>query len=104
MAEAGAQQGMPLDTLSFKGTVDAVRQFAAAIAQARSVKKQKQLWDKLLEAIARDQLPERSGRSEPRAVKRRPKRYALLNRPRRSFKEIPHRNRHWKNHPRKSHA
>ena len=104
MAEAGAQQGVPLDTLSFKGTVDAVRQFAAAIAQARSVKKQKQLWDKLLEAIARDQLPERSGRSEPRAVKRRPKRYALLNRPRRSFKEIPHRNRHWKNHPRKSHA
>jgi len=58
--------------------------------------------DKLLEVIARDRLPERSGRYEPRALKRRPKPYPLLNRPRKKFKEIPHRNRYWKNHPGKS--
>ena len=102
MAEAALRYEVGISGLSFKGTVDSVRQFAAAIAQARSRKTQKRLLDKLLEVIARDQLPERFGRSEPRAVKRRPKPFPLLNRPRDSFKEIPHRNRYWKNNPRKS--
>jgi len=102
MAEAGTRYNVGIGWLSFKGTVDSVRQFATAIAQARSRKKQKKLLDKLLEVIARDLLPDRFGRSEPRAVKRRPKPYPLLNRPRKQFKEIPHRNRHWKTHPRKS--
>jgi DDE family transposase len=102
MAAASLRYDVGLGWLSFKGTVDSVRQFAGAIAQARSRKKQKQLWDKLLEVIAHDRLPDRSGRHEPRAVKRRPKPYPLLNRPRKKFKEIPHRNRYWKNNPRKS--
>ena len=101
MTEASLRHDVGIGWLSFKGTVDSLRQFASAIAQAHSRKKQKHLLEKLLEAIARDRLPERSGRSEPRAVKRRPKPYPLLNRPRKSFKEIPHRNRYWKNHPRK---
>ena len=102
MAQASSQHDVGMGWLSFKGTVDSLRQFATAIAQARSRKKQKQLLDKLLQVIARDLLPERFGRSEPRAVKRRPKPHPLLNRPRDSFKEIPHRNRYWKNNPRKS--
>jgi IS4 transposase len=102
MAQASLCHQVSLGWMSFKGTVDSVRQFAGAIAQARSARKQKQLFEKLLEIIARDRLPERFGRHEPRAVKRRPKPYPLLNRPRRRFKEIPHRNRYWKNHPRKS--
>jgi hypothetical protein len=36
----------------------------------------------LLRAIASDQVPLRPYRSEPRAVKRRPKSYQLLTRPR----------------------
>ena len=39
--------------------------------------------------------------TEPRAVKRRPKAYPLLNRPRRRFVEISHRSRYWKGRPRK---
>lgn len=104
MAEASLRYEVGMGWLSFKGTVDSLRQFAGAIAQARSRKKQKQLLDKLLEVIARDRLPERSGRYEPRAVKRRPKPFPLLNRPRNKFKQIPHRNRYWKNNPRKSKA
>jgi IS4 transposase len=102
MAQAGLRYQVGVSGLSFKGTVDSVRQFAAAIAQARSRKTQKQLLEKLLQVIARDLLPERFGRSEPRAVKRRPKPFPLLNRPRRTFKEVPHRNRYWKNNPRNS--
>jgi len=101
MAQASFTHQAPLERLSFKGTVDSVRQFAAAIAQARSPRKQKQLLAQLLEIIAQDQVPDRPGRREPRAVKRRPKPYPLLNRPRRLFQEIPHRNRYWKNKPRK---
>jgi len=55
----------------------------------------------LLRNLVRDQVPLRPERSEPRAVKRRPKPYPLLNQPRRQFKEIPHRTRYWKNNPRK---
>lgn len=102
MVEAGAMHEVPLERLSFKGTVDSVRQFSVAIGQARSRKKQKQLIVDLLAIIARDQVPDRPGRREPRAVKRRPKPHPLLNRPRHQFKEIPHRNRYWKNNPRKS--
>lgn len=102
MAQASLRYEVGISGLSFKGTVDSVRQFAVAIVQARSRKTQKHLLEKLLEVIARDLLPERFGRSEPRAVKRRPKPYPLLNRPRHGFKEVPHRNRYWKSNPRKS--
>jgi hypothetical protein len=101
MAEAAALHQVPVDRLSFKGTVDAARQYSIAIAQARSQKKQRELVAELLAVLARDAVPERPGRVEPRAVKRRPKPFPLLNRPRRRFKDISHRNRYWKNNPRK---
>ena len=91
MVEAAASNDVPLDRMSFKGTVDSVRQFSLAIAQARSKRKQRQLIVELLEVIARDQVPQRPNRLEPRALKRRPKPYQLLNRPRHVMKEIQHR-------------
>jgi hypothetical protein len=101
MVEAAVTGNVPVDRLSFKGTVDSTRQFSMAIAQASSRKKQNQLRAQLLEVIAQDQLPDRPGRREPRAVKRRPKPFPLLNRPRHEFEDIPHRNRYWKGKPRK---
>jgi hypothetical protein len=101
MIQASRDHSVELQQLSFKGTVDSVRQFSLAIAQARSRKKQKQLLDKLLHTIAADLVPERPGRREPRAVKRRPKPSAWLTQPRHKYKEIQHRNRNWKNKPRK---
>ncbi len=96
MTEARAINDVPMERLSFKGTVDAVRQFSVAIAQARSRKKQKQLIARMLEIIAQDQVPDRPGRREPRAVKRRPKPYQLLNRPRHQMRELQHRSRYRK--------
>ena len=97
MMEAGLIHDVPMDRLSFKGTVDSVRQFSVAIAQARARKQQNQLIAHLLETIARDQVPDRPGRREPRAVKRRPKPYQLLNRPRHLMKELQHRSNYRKN-------
>ncbi len=96
MAEAAQTQGAELERLSFKGTVDAVRQFSAALAQARNRKLRCALWEDLLRTVARNPVPLRPGRSEPRAVKRRPKPFPLLNRRRRKFVELPHRNQRWK--------
>lgn len=96
LVQAGAINDVALDRMSFKGTVDSVRQFSLAIAQARSKKKQQQLIAELLEVIARDQVPDRPGRREPRAVKRRPKSYERLNRRRHLMKEISHRNHYRK--------
>ena len=97
MAQAGANNDVRLDRMSFKGTVDSVRQFSLAIAQARSKKKQQRLILQLLEVIARDEVPDRPDRREPRAVKRRPKPYDRLNRRRHLMREIPHRNHYRKN-------
>ena len=65
MADAAQTHDVEIDRLSFKGTVDSVRQFSAAIAQARSRKKKNQLVARLLELIARDKVPERPGRRDP---------------------------------------
>ena len=104
MLQASASNDVELDRMSFKGTIDSVRQFSLALAQAPSKKKQKQLIVELLETISRDEVPDRPERVEPRAVKRRPKALPLLNKPRTQFQEIAHRNRYWKNNPRNSRA
>jgi len=100
MAEVVARFPVDLARISFKGSMDALRQYSAAIAQARSQKLRQQLWDDLLFNLARDLVPARPNRREPRAVKRRPKAYPLLNQPRRRFIEISHRSRYWKGRPR----
>ena len=104
MVKASREYQVDIQRISFKGTVDGVRQFSVAIAQARSGKKQRELIDKLLHTIALDLVPERPNRREPRAVKRRPKPCAWLTKPRRKFKESQHRNRNWKNKPKKTKA
>ena len=100
MAEAVATYRVDLERVSFKGSVDGLRQYSNAIAQAHTEELREQLWQDLLLNLARDLIPYRPNRQEPRAVKHRPKPYPLLNRPRRRFREVPHRNRYWKNHPR----
>ena len=102
MIQASRAYEVDVQRLSFKGTVDGVRQFSVAIAQARSRKKQKELIDKLLQTIAADIVPDRPGRREPRAVKRRPKPCAYLTQPRHKYKDSQHRNRYWKSKPRKT--
>jgi hypothetical protein len=100
MAQAVARYQVDLQRISFKGTVDALRQYSAAIAQTPNRKLRRMLWEDLLLNLARDLVPLRPNRREPRAVKHRPKAYPLLNQPRRRFVEISHRSRYWKGRPR----
>ena len=91
MAQAASEHYLPLERLSFKGTLDALRQFTQAMARARSKAKRRRLWDLLLESLARDQVPERPGRREPRAVKRKKTKYPRLDAPRHRFRDHPKR-------------
>jgi len=100
IAEALARYQVDLERVSFKGSVDALRQYSDAIAKAPNQKMRRQLWEDLLLSLARDLVRYRPNRREPRAVKRRPKPYPLLNQPRRQFVEISHRSRYWKGRPR----
>jgi hypothetical protein len=100
MAEAVARYSVDLERVSFKGSLDALRQYSDAIGKARNRKMRRQLWEDLLLNLARDLVRKRPNRSEHRAVKRRPKPYPLLNKPRKSFVEISHRSRYWKGRPR----
>jgi hypothetical protein len=95
MLEAVAQSDIPLQSVSFKGTLSTLRQWAPCFA-VLSRHAQRTLWTELLKAIASDPLPHRPNRVEPRARKRRPKNYQLLNKPRHQFREIHHRNRYAK--------
>jgi len=91
MAEAAMVHHSPLERISFKGAVDTIRQFNIVLAQARTKKKSRELVGLMLSYLAWDLVPERPDRREPRAVKRRPKPFALLNKPRHKFKDDPHR-------------
>jgi Transposase DDE domain/Insertion element 4 transposase N-terminal len=95
MQQAAQLHDLPLERISFKGSLDALRHSAQAIhASAHQPRKQAQLINRLLESIACDPIPHRPGRAEPRARKRRPKNYQLLTHPRREMKVINHRNKH----------
>lgn len=75
--------------LSFAAAAQALRRFsAAARAGTRSTLR------RLLETVAACLLPARPDRSEPRAVKRRPKNYQRLTGPRGQMHAPAHRSRH----------
>jgi hypothetical protein len=91
MAQAAVEHDVPLERLSFKGSLDALRQFSHAMMSARSKAKRRRLWELLLETLAKDQVPARPGRREPRAVKRQKHKYPPLNAPRHQFRDHPKR-------------
>jgi hypothetical protein len=91
MAQAAVEHAVPLERISFKGTLDALRQFTQAISQARTKKKRSELWAKLLRTLADDLVPNRPERREPRAVKRVKNKYPRLSRARHLFKDRPKR-------------
>jgi hypothetical protein len=94
MSEAAAKnEQVDLARISFKGALCALRQFASPLAQCTK-RRRKLLWELLLFSIAEMLVPERPGRQEPRAIKRRPKNYPLLTSPRDQYIEIPHRTKY----------
>jgi len=90
MCEAAKVHRVEVDRLSFKGTVDTLRQWTPLLAPALFVSRVARL--ELLRIIAADLVPLRPDRSEPRVRKRRPKNYQLLTKPRHEMVVSPSRN------------
>jgi hypothetical protein len=82
MVQAAARHGGPLHRLSFAGTVGRLNALAPYLWLYEGTPRVHEFYDLLLRWIARDPVPHRPNRLEPRAVKRRPKEYDRLNRPR----------------------
>lgn len=89
MLDAAWVHGVELERLSFKGTVDTLRQWTPLFAPAMFAFRRAR--QELLRIIAADQVPDRPNRSEPRVRKRRPKSYQMLTRPRHEMVVSPSR-------------
>jgi len=87
MWQAAREHHRPLHRLSFAGTMQRFEVVAPYLCLFCGTTKAVMLYQLLLKWIAGDILPCRPNRIEPRALKRRPKEYALLNRPRKEMRE-----------------
>jgi hypothetical protein len=86
MATAAAKNGAEPREMSFKGTLQALTAFRDAMRTADPERRAK-LWETMFVAIAHDRVGNRPGRVEPRAKKRRPKQYDLMNAPRKEARK-----------------
>ena len=94
LVEIAKKEKVTVRRISFKGSVQALRQWEPHLNQIESnTKERSKLINSLHSAIVEYIVPERPGRSEPRAVKRRPKPYQLLTSPRAEMKVSIHRGR-----------
>ena len=97
MLEAARRHSVPLERVSFAGSLAAARRYGEALLQAKSQTARRRLLEELFRVLAQDLVPDRPGRREPRAVKRRPKPYPRLMCERHRFREIRHQNRYYAN-------
>jgi len=93
MFEAADRHNVPLERISFKATTTAIETWGFLLAKARTPAERETLLLQFYRVVAYPRCRNRRGRSEPRAVKRRPKTFQRLTGDRHSFKESPHRGR-----------
>ncbi len=94
MYEAAEEAGLPVRLVSFKTSVQTLRSWEPNLNHARISRTERfRLISMLYESITQRPLLQRPGRSEPRAVKRRPKNYQLLTKSRHEMFVPSHRNR-----------
>ena len=86
MAQAAQAHGADPARLSFKGTLQHLNTLLPLLAIA-SPKKRTQYYETLLLLVAREKLPDRPQRHEPRVVKRRPKSSRWMQEPRPVLKQ-----------------
>lgn len=95
--EAIGDENLVMDELSFKGTLDVISEFRGSFKNLQCKPKLRMAAIEHIEQrIVERVLLIRPNRSEPRAIKRRPKNYQLLTKPRGEFIENQHRSRYKK--------
>lgn len=95
MCEAVKEVDLKTRVVSFKGSVQALRNWEPHLNQAKISRPERfRLISDLYEAMTNSPIIQRPGRSEPRCLKRRKKNYQLMTLPRHQMKEIQHRNKY----------
>ena len=93
MCEAAKEMNLKVRVVSFKGSVQALRNWEPHLNQATISRAERyRLISDLYEAMTNTPLLQRPGRSEPRCLKRRKKNFQLMSSPRHEMREILHRN------------
>ena len=88
MAQAATRHGIEPRSISFKGAVQTLEAFQPVIALRgeRDAAFRRDLYERLLDAVASHRVGDRPDRYEPRRRKRRPKPYDRLMKPRHEAK------------------
>ena len=93
MCEAAKEMNLKVRVVSFKGSVQALRNWEPHLNQAKISRAERyRLISDLHEAMTNTPILQRPGRSEPRCLKRRKKNFQLMSSPRHEMREILHRN------------
>jgi hypothetical protein len=93
MLSASKQKSVPLQRISFKGTIKQLSQWHwLFLLQAKSIGDFHLLLDEFYNAIVSSPILNRPGRNEPRTKKRRPKNFQMMNKPRKKMVIDCHRN------------
>jgi hypothetical protein len=80
IAQASAEHGKMPCRISFKGAVQTLNAFQNVLQM--NAKEAPEIYRRILKAIATHGVGDRGGRVEPRAIKRRKKKYSILTKPR----------------------
>ncbi|WP_217907577.1 IS4 family transposase [Desulfosediminicola ganghwensis] len=97
MLQATQLVDIDIRSISFKGSLQAIRSWEPRLGSSRlSTNERQNMLSDLSFVVARCKVFDRPGRSDPRCLKRRPKPYQLLNKPRSEMVEIQHRSRYEK--------
>lgn len=94
MLKASKQKGISPRNISFKASVQTLRQWEPLLKPDMKLSERNRLIDLLYDSISASEIHQRPGRREPRCIKRRQKNFQLLNKPRHEMMEISHRNRY----------
>lgn len=94
MLRAADKADVPVRLISFKASVQALRQWEPLLKSDMSSQEQARLLSLLCDSIAVSVIHARPGRREPRCVKRRPKNFQRMTRPRHEMQEVLHRSKY----------
>ena len=94
MLKAADKAKLPVRLISFKASVQVLRQRESLLRLELSTQEQMRLLSSLCDSIATSVIRTRPSRREPRCVKRRPKNYQRMTKPRHEMQETPHRSKY----------
>ena len=93
---AAHKHNVPIERISFSGSATQINQWLDLFRHCRSTAERLRLMQQFCAALVDCPLPNRPGRSEPRAVKRRPKNFKILTAPRHMMHVEKHRGKYQK--------